>query len=112
MTQKPYAVQNNKLDQSHFHMPDPYEGVQGARQKTHQQEQQFQAACFRIFHTTEDGKDLAKMIKEQLLIPAMTDPSHPQAPNLCLYEAGFKDALRGLLAHADTHKKLIEANNG
>ncbi len=107
------AIKNDDIKKSHFHMPNPLESVKHAKEAEDRQALEFQKLCFKIFHTTEDGKDLAERIKTQLLMTAMTDPGHPQASQLCFFEAGFKEGMRGLLAHADAHKRRInEGNNG
>ena len=110
---KPSAIKNDDMKQSHFHMPNQHEQAMHMRSAQDRQALQFEALCFKVFHTTEDGKDLARLIKDNLLITPMTDPSHPQAANLAMFEMGFKEAMRGLLAHGDAHQRRInEGNNG
>lgn len=88
---------------------DPFEEQKKQQQDVQKEAIEFQRLCFEVFHMSKDGKALYEHIEQKFLLQSLFAPSHPQAANLSLYWEGFKEALRGLWAQGNMHKKRINS---
>ena len=88
-------------------VPDPFEDQRKQQNEVKEEAIEFQRLCFEVFHMNNDGKALYEHIEKKFLLRALFAPSHPQSQNLALYWEGFKEALRGLWAQGNMHRRRI-----
>lgn len=88
---------------------DPYQEQRKQQDEVKKEAIEFQRLCFEVFHMNKNGKELYSHIERKFLLQSQFAPSHPQAANLALYWEGFKEAMRGLWAQGDMHRKRINS---
>lgn len=65
--------------------------------------------CYMLFEATEVGKEFITFIKDRYMIPSMVSKGNPTYQIDVLWQEGFKDFARMLIACAKSHKDRIQA---
>lgn len=68
--------------------------------------------CYELFEVNTQGKRYMELCRERYLIPALVQKGTPTYQLDVLWQEGFKDVFRVILASIDSHKQriLVEAN--
>jgi hypothetical protein len=87
--------------------------------KIYDEQIEMERLCYEIFHVSENGKELWKILYKQFISRSLfqlakKDPNfftmHPEI--MSFYWEAFKDALRGLHNNGEHHKQRMAGVNG
>ncbi len=93
-------------------LPNPYKELQSSVEelaKMHPVLFEDDQLCYEVFIKNEFGVRLMKKWEETILMGGISDPSHPQAPQIALHAAAIKTFIIKIKTHANNHRMRIEA---
>lgn len=71
----------------------------------------FDKLCYELFEHQEAGRKFIEMMKERYLIPSLVSKGNPTYQLDVLWQEGFKDFIRMLIASTQSHKQRIQAGS-